>query len=293
MSSYITIDLLNEINNSVVSILKTAFNTMDVMVQSGTSAIHIDPIPPDTTGTDINLPLFGVSAVQQYSYSQYDAIQDKSSSALSAYPGPNLMMWVNENGTSALSGVTGVSTNQCLVYAMSNGIIKQLINDHKLITNTNISTSAINWLLQTNNIDVTFNEVDNYPYYQTGYTLNVGSPIYTTYDVSDVGGNTVIGNVTIIDNNYSLNTVQLKVTKPGGGFLQLEKSVAIAIDPKILSENYILGCNILVYSDALYYNTSDWQIDRVNNNIIVKFKTDFSYGDTTKNYDIFIQYFYI
>jgi hypothetical protein len=158
MNAYITNELLSIINSDVVGDftkgLKTAKNKVDIMVQSGTSAIEIPAIYPETSADSIEIPLFGTSAVTQYSYEKIDVYKDSNDSNTLDYPEPNTMTLKDELGGNI--NVLNISTNECMIYAMACSIIKKLLNDNKLIINDNDPVQPFKWKLQEESYAIDF-----------------------------------------------------------------------------------------------------------------------------------------
>jgi hypothetical protein len=221
------------------------------------------PILPDfagTSATSIDVPIFSAVDMVIYPYTNI-------SSASSAN---NIKMEIlDENNNILPTSATQLSNTTSLVYAIADSIISKLINDHKLITNTNITTSAFNWFLQTSSVSVPFDPDLNYPsYYQISATVLVSA--ITGYHLENE----------VINAKVSGNS----------GYLQLEKYVPITIDPTITDAANILGCNIIAYDGSKYNNIQDFYIN--GRDLWIKLKTDYVNLATAIPYDLKIEYFY-
>jgi len=153
---YITEELLNNINESVVRILKTSYNYVDVVVSAGEATLKIGPFLPDTEPDLIKIPILSSVEQQQFAYENIDVIRVENDPILSAYPTSCSMNFYGEgdieSGTSGV--VSGMSVNECMIYAISNGIIKQLLDDNKLLYNGH--TSAFRWELEERSTTIIF-----------------------------------------------------------------------------------------------------------------------------------------
>lgn len=153
-SNYITVQVLSAINSGVVADLKTAYNFTSILSAVSSTSISIPPIYPETSSTPITMPIFSAVRQKIYPYSNIDVVQDLSSSALSAYPEPCVMTISAEDGTS--SSVTGLSTNECMIYAIANGVIRKLDNDNMLFNISAVSgLSAVEFPLTLSTINTT------------------------------------------------------------------------------------------------------------------------------------------
>jgi hypothetical protein len=206
--SYITVGLLSAINNEAVKLLKSASNTVDVMVSAGSNDIVIPPIPPSTTSTTISIPIFENQEQQQYSYSKIDAIKISNDVELSAYPGPNTMSAVDD--VSSFFTVSGLSTQECMIYALSNSIIYQLLKDNKLVIN--VSASPFQWFTQS----ATYNQTFLSTVQTTATTINVNIPAFISSNVNCVNilyQNSVDSFWTNI-NNFTISNTTVSIPIP-------------------------------------------------------------------------------
>ena len=256
--SYITVSLLDAINNDAVNSLHTSNNLTNIMVSAGSSAINLPPIPPNTSGITINLPIFVTSAVPTYSYTNIDTVGDNSNPNTSAYPGPSTMVLTADDNTTITA--TNISSQECMIYALAGSIIKQLLTDNKLVNPTSAYSHPFNWYLQSaTNQSVTFSSSADYPYYSFNTTTSA----------------------------YS------KVTANSAVYLQLEQYIPIIIDP-LISGNNIIACNIIIndITTTKFENVKDYYIQ--SGVIYVKVKTDYTGAAIiAKTFNITMQYQYI
>lgn len=272
---YITKEVLESIQKDVVNIVKSARNYSEITEQCGTSAVYISPIPPDTEPTILEIPLFETKIKEQSAYSnvdQYSGCPEAPMSVTSSMPGPNTMSAYDEDGNLIL--LTDLSTSECMINAIANGILKRLVKDNKLIFNSS-QNRRFNWFIQNKNIKVTFNKQTDYPLYANyqyyKYSVDVTAvPPYTE----------------------TLYTGSSKVM-PYSGYLYLEKYVKIDIDVNNVKVDCIKACNILAYnnSDKIRYSISDYFIK--GNELWIKLKTPYpSEMEVEIEFDITIQYLY-
>lgn len=265
--AYITTTLLSAIDKDAVASLKTAQNIMDMMVQSGTSAIHIPPIPPDTDETIIELPIFVTSATIQYPYEKIDAIKVSGDKELSAYPGPCTMTISAEDGTPKT--INGIATNECTIIATSNSIINKLLNDNMLMYSM-VQNKTLKWYSQTEDISYTFDADRNYPYY---YNYVSASPLNPLIEV----------------------VFRNKITDyDSSPIYDLEGIKSFNVDPKVPVPN-LISCNIMAHNLTLnkYINIKDWYIDEFEH-LYIKLRTDyFNSGTQIIDFKVYVHYFYI
>ena len=156
---YVNIDILNTINQDVVNYLHTANNI--ALVQSATSVniITIPPIYPETLATIISADVFTEVSAHQFVYEKV-AYADLSNTASPDFSStsavqPITMVLSAEDNTSF--SAFNLSNTECMIYAISTGIINKLIDDHKLVWN---STSAFRWYVDYPDASVTFNYIE-------------------------------------------------------------------------------------------------------------------------------------
>lgn len=123
---------VSAVTDQIVHDLKTAFNISTTSAQVSASALSISaqafgkPSWPYLSGvSDIEIPIFGEVSSTDYPYKNYDAI--KGEKEFSAFPPPN-KMWIFNGNTQSASSANGLSTNECLVFALTNAYLNTIIS---------------------------------------------------------------------------------------------------------------------------------------------------------------------
>jgi len=152
--SYVNLNVVSAISEDVVTYLHTAKNIITITSAVSTSAIPIPAIPGVSAAYIITVPLFSAVDTIQYPYKTYsyaDMLLNSATSAMKPF----------EIHLSAEDGVpfsaNDISSNECMIYALSTGIINKLDNDNRLVYYDDINTSAFKWHLDIVTSAVTFN----------------------------------------------------------------------------------------------------------------------------------------
>ena len=141
---------VSAVTDQIVHDLKTAFNISTTQSAVSSSALSISasavgrPSWPYLSGVaDIDIPIFSAVSSVDYPYKNYDVVSGDED--LSAFPPPNKMFVFYQNIQSATS-VSGLSTNECLVYSLTNAYLNTIISALPDVYNKDSETSmtAIN-----------------------------------------------------------------------------------------------------------------------------------------------------
>ena len=279
-NNYLTTATLDDIREKVVASVKTSYNHSKIYIE-GEPTIYVIPVD----GFDpISIPNFSEQRIQQYSYEKvdvYSAAPEYDITATSAYPEVSFVSAIDEDGD--MLTMTDMATQECMIVATANGIIKQLIEDNKLLYNDD-TTLPFKWYKQTTTKSVTFDNNDDYRYWHQEGTLS---------KVSDTVLNTVAAPITVLKNTTSLNKSQTRVLASyDGNYHPLERHVSVGIDTNHVEVSKILGINIFATNsvDGKKYNVHDYYIQ--GNNVWVKLQNDYDADSQEVTFSITLQYFY-
>jgi len=285
---YITSAVLVDIQEQVVEDLKTAFNVTNQQTEISSSAIEIPPIYPDTEPTIIDVPIFSAIDVKDFPYvhvDEYSASPGTELSATSALPGPATMIAVDDNGDDIT--LENLSVTECMINATANGIIKQLIEDNKLVYNPT-QDKTFKWFVQEETSTVSFDISADYPYWNQGGLLDKETETVLIYPPSILSATSQV-----LTSNTELGTTLTKVSDADGNFYPLEKWHTESIDTENVEVSNITSINIFAKnsSDGEKRNVKDFYID--GNNIVMKLQ-HYYLSSTFDNieFDITIQYFF-
>ena len=123
---------VSAIAKQVIQDVKTSFNNTSTMTCAGTSSLSMSAARNAGIDIgDINIPIFSAVVETKYPYELYDAIGVSGDPNLSAYPPPNTTNFGSVFPKSpSTSGYTlsGLSTNECLVYSLTNAYLNTIIS---------------------------------------------------------------------------------------------------------------------------------------------------------------------
>lgn len=199
---------VSAIAKQVIQDVKTSFNNTSTMTCAGTSSLSMSA--SRNAGIDIediNIPIFSAVVETKYPYELYDAIGVSGDPNLSAYPPPNTTNFGSVFPKSpSTSGYTlsGLSTNECLVYSFVNTYLNTIISALPDVYNKDSETSmtAINPIKRGDLVV----RSDNYKtYISKGFTNGLANwqeiSAHSSYQYTDWSGH-IGGIVTTTDQVY-------------------------------------------------------------------------------------------
>ena len=271
-NNYITSATLDNIRAKTVESIKTAYNHSKIFVEVEPTILElpIEGIDP------IEIPNFEEQRTQQYSYEKidvYSAAPEYDITATSAYPEVSHVSAYNEEDD--VIELTDLATQECMIVATANGIIKQLIEDNKLLYNP--QNLMFKWFVQTEEVTLTFDPDEDYP------------------NVLDNLDLVTIQTIPASLNIYSTIATNLpqKIKKQNGEYFNLEKEVTITIPNDDVDVSKIVGINILGYNqyEQKTMNIKDFYFTN-NNELVIKLQNIYESSAKEVTYDLTIQYFF-
>ena len=164
---------VSAVTDQIVHDLKTAFNISTTQSAVSSSALSISasavgrPSWPYLSGVaDIDIPIFSAVSSVDYPYKNYDVVSGDED--LSAFPPPNKMFVFYQNIQSATS-VSGLSTNECLVYSLTNAYLNTIISALPDVYNKD-SVTAMTAINPIKKGDLVVRSDNHKTYISTGFT---------------------------------------------------------------------------------------------------------------------------